>query len=91
MVKAKQTTTESNKPAQVLRLRGVKVAVFENRSADGSTFFKTAVQRIYREGEEWKTTTSLNRDDLPVARHLLQKAWEWILEREAQQTKEERE
>lgn len=88
MAKSKPAT-ESNKPVQVFRLKGVKVAVFENRSADGAPFFKTTLQRIWRDGEEWKTTTSLNRDDLPVSRHLLHKAWEWILEREANMAKEE--
>ena len=61
---------------------GVKVAVFENKSEQGA-FYKTSLQKIYREGEEWKTTTSLGRDDLPVARLLLQRAWEFILETEA--------
>ena len=73
---------QPNKPVRVFRLRGVKVAVFENRSEQG-TFYKTALQRIYKDGEEWKTTTSLGRDDLPVARMLLDRAWEWILETES--------
>lgn len=75
-------TTESNKPIRTFRLRGVKVAVFENRTEQGA-FYKTSLQRIYREGEEWKTTTSLGRDDLPVARLLLGWAWEFILEAES--------
>lgn len=89
MAKATQTTTESNKPVQVFRLKGVKVAVFENHSADGVPWFKTSLQRIYRVGEEWKTAQSLSREDIPVARLLLQRAWEWILQREANAVKEE--
>ncbi len=76
------------KPVKVCRLRGVKIAVFENKGEQGA-FYKTAIQRIYREGEEWKTTTSLGRDDLPVARMLLQRAWEWILETEAGSARDE--
>ena len=76
---------QQNKPVKVFRLRGVKVAVFENRGEQGA-FHKTAIQRIYREGEEWKTTTSLGRDDLPVARMLIERAWEWILETESDST-----
>ena len=79
---------EPNKPVQVYRARGVKISVFENRAGD-NVFYKTAIQRIYREGEEWKTTTSLSRDDLPIAQHLLQKAWEFILETEARRNKPE--
>lgn len=89
MTKATQSPTESNKPVQVFRLKSVKVAVFENRSTDGAPFFKTSLQRIYRDGEEWKTTQSFSREDLPVARLLLQRAWEFILEREANAAREE--
>ncbi len=78
----KATNQQSTKPVQVFRARGVKVSVFENHAGD-NVYFKTTLQRIYREGEEWKTTTSLSRDDLPIARHLLQKAWDFILDAES--------
>src|ERR1043165_2221707 len=74
-------------PVQVFRRRGVKVSVFENETeTDGRKvkFYKTTVQKIYKEGEEFKTTNSLGRDDLCVARYLLQQAWIYILDAEAQ-------
>ncbi|GEM_PF-5566109 len=77
------TGASSNKPIRVFRLRGVKAAIFENHAAV-NVFYKVSLQKIYREGEEWKTTTSLGRDDLPIARLLLDRAWEFILETEAQ-------
>lgn len=76
----------ANKPLRVFRLRGVKVAVFENKAESG-VFYKTSLQRVYKDGAAWKTTTSLSRDDLPVARLLLERAWEFILETEADHTK----
>jgi hypothetical protein len=73
-----------NKPIQVFRRRGVKVSVFENTSGD-AVFHKVSVQKIYREnGSEWKTTTSLGRDDLPIAQMLIGRAWEFILDHEAE-------
>lgn len=75
-------TAESNKPIRTFRLRGVKVAVFENKAGE-NTFHKVSLQKIYRDGEAWKTTQSIGRDDLPVARLLLDRAWEFILETEA--------
>ena len=83
-----QTT---NKPATSFRLRGVKVSVFANPTeSEGrpSVFHKVTVQKIYKDGEQFKTTTSLGRDDLPVARLLLQRAWEYILTAEAEPAKE---
>ena len=82
----KQQYQPPNKPVKVFRLRGVRVAVFENRSeADGreSLYHRVSVQRVYKAGEEFKTTGSLGRDDLPVARLLLERAWEFILDIEA--------
>ncbi|HEX3146815.1 MAG TPA: hypothetical protein VHR66_01865 [Gemmataceae bacterium] len=64
----------------------MKVSVFANRvktAAQEMTFHKSVIQRVCREGEEWKTTTSLSRDDIPLARMLLERAWEWILEAES--------
>ncbi|MCC7421039.1 MAG: hypothetical protein IT428_12220 [Planctomycetaceae bacterium] len=72
-----------NKPLQVFRRRGVKVSVFENIAGE-SVYHKLTVHKIYRaEGGEWKTTNSLGRDDVPVVRMLLARAWEFILDREA--------
>ncbi len=75
-------STTTNKPVKVFRLRGVKASVFENKTGE-SIFHKLTLQKVYREGEEWKTTNSLGVHDLPVARLLLHKAWEFILETEA--------
>ena len=77
------TTTTSNKPARVFRRRGVKVSVFRNEAGE-HIFHKVVVQKIYKEGGgEWRTTTSLGRDDLPVAQMLIGRAWEFILDEEA--------
>jgi len=79
---AQSTTT---RPSKVFRLRGLSASVFENRSnAKGRDipFFKVSLQRTYKDGEEFKTTSSLSSDDLPAAGLLLRKAWEFILETE---------
>ena len=77
-------TANGNKPVKVFKAKGIKVSVFANQvESDGkpNTFYKTATQKFYRDGEEWKTTQSLGRDDLPVAQLLLGRAWEWIIDR----------
>ena len=81
--------TTNTKPVHVLRRRGVKVSVFENRSGDG-VFHKVAVQKVYRQSssEEWKTASSLGRDDLPIATLLLGRAYEYILDKEAESNHE---
>lgn len=81
-------STEPNRPIRIFRLRGVKAAVFENKGDQG-VFHKVTLQRIYREGEQWKTTQSLGRDDLPVAILLLDRAWQFILEIESGTNRDE--
>lgn len=85
-------TAPSHKPVKVIRLRGVSASIFANHAKnDGRdiTFHKVSIQRSYKDGEEWKQTTSLGRDDLPVVNLVLKRAWEFILDTEATRGKEE--
>ena len=76
----------STKPVKVFRDRGLSVSVFANKSTVRDremTFFNTDIQRSYKDGETFKTTHSLGKDDLPRAQLLLAQAWEWIVNEEA--------
>ncbi len=76
----------TQKPVKVFRLRGISASIFANQAkSEGHdiTYHKVSLQRTYRDGEEWKTTTSFGRDDRPIARLLLDRAWEFILNAEA--------
>ncbi len=77
------------KPVKVFRLRGVTASVFANQAkSEGRdiTFHKVSVQRIYKDGDEWRTTTNFGRDELPIAQLLMSRAWEFILDAEATPT-----
>ncbi len=82
-------TKNPNSPVFTQRRKGVSVSVFENQSQEGKTYYKASLQRTYKEGDEFKTTSSLSRDDLPVATMLMQKAYEFILDAESKQSKNE--
>ncbi len=84
-------TAVSQKPVKVFRLRGISASIFANpATVDGRefTFHKVSLQRSYKDGNEWKQTTSLGRDDLPVVNLVLQRAWEFILDSEASRKEE---
>ena len=72
----------SNKPERVFQHGGVKAAIFVNEhEKDGESFTKESisVQRVYRDREgKFKTTTSLNVNDLPKAILVLQKAFDYL-------------
>jgi|CXWL01.1.fsa_nt_gi hypothetical protein len=84
------STSKTAKPVETFRLRGISASIFENKSEDGkTTFHKVSLQRTYRQDDEWKTTQSLSRDDLPIAALLLHKAWEFILQVESRKSTDE--
>ena len=79
--------TKGNDPVFKRKWLGKHLAIFENPGENG-VFYKTTLQRVYKDGDEFKTTNSLSRDDLPVAIMLLQEAYKWILETEANKSKD---
>jgi hypothetical protein len=81
----------STKPVKVFRLRGISASVFENQSKSGESFHKVSLQRTYKDGDEFKTTTSFSRDDLPVCVHVMQQAWAFILDAESKRGQDDAE
>lgn len=80
------------KPVRVFRLRGITASVFANQAETKNgdiTFYKVSIQRTYKDGNDFKTTTSFGRDDLPLVRLLSDRAWQFILDTEANPSREE--
>jgi hypothetical protein len=81
----------TNKPLQAFRLHGISIAVFanevENAAGQRSTRYDVSVQRRYRDGDEFKTTSVFRRDDLPILQLLAERAWEYIVTREVHYAK----
>ncbi len=82
--------TDSNKPVKSFRLRGITASIFENSSEDGKSFYKVTLQRSYKQGDDWKSTNSFGRDDLPLVSLLTKQAWEFILNTESKSQKEDK-
>ena len=83
---------DSVKPVHVIRLRGITASVFANiaETKNGDvTFHKVSVQRTYKDGSEFKTTSTFGRDDLPIVRLLTDRAWQFILDTEAHRGRDE--
>ncbi len=64
----------SNRPFHVTRRGLLKAVIWENQTANGSTMFSTQLVRVYKDGDNWKETHSLNREDLLHAAKLLDAA-----------------
>jgi hypothetical protein len=76
----------SNKPEKVFQNGAVRAAIFVNeRERDGQSFTKKQVsfQKVYRDQEgEFRTTHSLEINDLPKAVVGLQKAYDYLTVRQ---------
>ena len=68
-----------NKPVHEIRLGRIKAAIWENQTEERIRHSVT-VQRRYQDGEEWKTSESFGRDDLPLVCKALDQAHTWIFE-----------
>ena len=68
-----------NKPAHEIRLGAVKATIWQNDTANGKRFNVT-VSRIYKDGDEWKQTSSFDRDDLLLVAKVVDQAHTWIYE-----------
>ena len=80
---------KNSKPVETFRHRKISVAVFENKSQKGGTFFTTSVQNRYKPDDgDWQTTNSFMRDELPVLTELVRQAYAFILEKESDRSAE---
>lgn len=67
------------KPVHKVRLGSVKAAIWENQT-DSGTRYNVTVSRIYKDGDEWKSTDSFGRDDLLLLGKVCDEAHTWICE-----------
>jgi len=69
------------RPEAVFKCGGVKATVWKNtiqKEGIDRIVFSVTIDRTYKEGETWKTTSSFNVNDLPKVRTVSVKAYEFI-------------
>jgi hypothetical protein len=74
-----QSQPSKQKPAHEVRLGRIKATIWENET-DNGTRHNVTVSRIYKDGDEWKQTSSFGRDDLPLVAKVIDLAHSWIYE-----------
>ena len=74
---------EKQKPAHEIRLGRIKATIWANQTTDDRTFHSVVLCRIYKDGEDWKETSSFGRDDLPLVQKVADQAHSWIYDQGA--------
>ncbi|MHC4880388.1 MAG: hypothetical protein ACYTGL_28395 [Planctomycetota bacterium] len=65
-------------PVERFRLGRICAAVWLNQNGQGDAWYSITVTRSYKDGDEWKDTTSYRRDDLPLVEKVANLAFAWI-------------
>jgi hypothetical protein len=68
---------EKTRPVHEVRLGRIKAAIWENETQNG-TRHNVTVSRLYKDGNDWKDSTSFGRDDLPLVAKVVDQAHSWI-------------
>ncbi len=66
-------------PVHEIRLGRVKGTIWANQTENGIRH-NVSVSRLFKDGDEWKQTTSFGRDDLPLVAKVVDLAHLWIYE-----------
>lgn len=65
-------------PVHEIRLGTIRAAIWANETEAG-TRYNVTLERSYRDGDAWKTSSSFGRDDLLVVGKAADQAHTWIL------------
>jgi hypothetical protein len=72
-------TQTAKRPVHEIRLGRLKATIWENDTKDGIRH-NISLSRIYKEGNQWKDSTSFGRDDLPLVMKVADMAHTWVYE-----------
>ena len=73
---------EKARPVHEIRLGRIRAALWENTTEKGIRHNVT-VSRLYKDGEQWKDSSSFGREDLPLVMKVLDLAHTWNYEHPA--------
>ncbi len=73
------------KPEKVFRIGSVSASVFVNEVDQGKRHMRNVnLQKRYRNGDEWKSSTSFALAELPQAMAVLDLAMKYVADKEAE-------
>ena len=67
------------RPVHEIRLGRIRAAIWANETQNG-TRHNVTVSRIYKDGDDWKDSTSFGRDDLPLLVKVVDQCHDWIFQ-----------
>lgn len=69
-----------NRPVHEIRLGRIKATVWGNETDGGGFRHNVRICRLYKDGDEWKSSDTFGRDELPLVAKVADMAHTWIFE-----------
>ena len=69
---------KKQEPVHKITLGRIVAAIWANKTKDGRVWFNVTVTRSYKDGDQWKDTSTYSRDDLPIVAKVADMAYAWI-------------
>ena len=71
-----------DRPVHEVRIGAIKAAIWKNETSNGGARYNVTLSRIYKDkdDDQWKSTDSFGRDDLPLVGKVADLAHTWIFE-----------
>lgn len=76
---SRTSAQNANRPVHEVKFGRVKAVIWANETQNG-TRHNVTFQRVYKDGEEWRTSDSFGRDDLPLIQKAADMAHTWIFQ-----------
>jgi hypothetical protein len=70
------------RPIHEIKIGLVRAAIWRNEGTNGS-WYNVTFERLYKDGDDWKSSSSFGRDDLLPLAKLADQAHSWVVEQEA--------
>jgi hypothetical protein len=74
-----ETTQAGNRPVDEVRIGNISANIWRNSGEKGD-FYTVTLERSYKDGDQWKSTHNLGRDDLLEAAKVLDRAHDKTVE-----------
>ena len=74
---SRQSADSPTRPVHEIRFGRIKAAIWENETESG-TRHNVTFQRLWKDGDEWRSSDSFSRDDLPLLMEMADLAHTWI-------------
>ena len=67
----------SNRPVHEIRMGRIRAAIWANETEKGVRHNVT-ITRLYKDGDDWKDSSSYGRDDMPLVSKVSDQAHTWM-------------